>query len=640
MNEANNFPSNLKAYLEKRNISLIFFTQLVESWLIKPQENSFLFAMKNLEGEVIGWQERFYEPIIYQGKKLKSKTMKDCSVWYFYTDVDIKSPIIISEWEIDFLLMRWERNVIGIQWVSQLMPLIQQLFQKWVQEIYICIDNDPPWDSSISNLFSMDKSHLACICDSRRLFAWYKDVGEYVVTTEKIPTMEEIQKYGRNLADYKMSIDAFLHEWKGGGISLDHYELAKWIIAEHELATVKGNIFMYRQGIRKLIDRYVLEQIILKEIELYTKPYNRKIQSIDKNATYDFILSLWLDKNLEKQLMQPGDYNVPLKDGVYNPITKTLIPYRKDMYLFQKFDYEYKTLQAVATPTLFLTTLDSILVGYGEDVKLFLQEFIWSMFVSFTRGKALMLTGSWWNGKWVLADITSYIVGYERVLHVWLQEISSNPQMVYNLIDKYALIDTDMWQGHQLDNPLNKKLISAEPISWKQLYHNPITFKWKVKVWCNCNEMPYLKSIDDSIFRRRYILELKNKFIGKEDFLLVEKLKNEKEAIRKWAMDWLDRLIQRWHFLPPQEIRDQLDSFIHDNDTVAMFLDEGPIEEVENEQIYNKELYLSYRFFCNDGGYKTLSQKNFSKRLKNKGFQPFRDRNWRWFLWLKDDKPF
>ena len=152
--------------------------------------------------------------------------------------------------------------------------------------------------------------------------------------------------------------------------------------------------------------------------------------------------------------------------------------------------------------------------------------------------------------------------------------------------------------------------------------------------------MPYLKSIDNSVLRRWFILELKNIFIGKEDFLLVEKLNKEKIAIRRRWMKGLDRLIQRWYFLPAQEIKEQLDAFVHDNDTVALFLDEGPIEIVENAEIYNKDLYLAYKFFCMDGWYKALSQKKFSKRLKNKGFKPFRNRIGRWFIGLREDKPF
>jgi phage/plasmid-associated DNA primase len=45
------------------------------------------------------------------------------------------------------------------------------------------------------------------------------------------------------------------------------------------------------------------------------------------------------------------------------------------------------------------------------------------------------------------------------------------------------------------------------------------------------NELPYVKTIDDSIKRRFVFLQLKQSFKGKEDVTLIDKIITEKEAI-------------------------------------------------------------------------------------------------------------
>jgi putative DNA primase/helicase len=81
-----------------------------------------------------------------------------------------------------------------------------------------------------------------------------------------------------------------------------------------------------------------------------------------------------------------------------------------------------------------------------------------------------------------------------------------------------------------------KKIISGEPITAKILYKQPIEYVPFARLLIATNEQPYLKTIDDSIRRRFIYLHLKNSFLGKEDFDLLDKLSEEKELIFAWAI--------------------------------------------------------------------------------------------------------
>lgn len=54
-------------------------------------------AMKNLDGEIIGRQERFYDSILHQGRILKSKTVAGSTIGYLFTNIDLNKPIVITE---------------------------------------------------------------------------------------------------------------------------------------------------------------------------------------------------------------------------------------------------------------------------------------------------------------------------------------------------------------------------------------------------------------------------------------------------------------------------------------------------------------------------------------------------------------
>jgi putative DNA primase/helicase len=51
------------------------------------------------------------------------------------------------------------------------------------------------------------------------------------------------------------------------------------------------------------------------------------------------------------------------------------------------------------------------------------------------------------------------------------------------------------------------------------------------------NELPFLKSADQSIKRRFVFIHLKQSFLGKEDPTLKDKLKEEKNEIFVWAIE-------------------------------------------------------------------------------------------------------
>jgi len=194
-----------------------------------------------------------------------------------------------------------------------------------------------------------------------------------------------------------------------------------------------------------------------------------------------------------------------------------------------------------------------------------------------------------------------------------------------------ALIDADMQQWVQLDSWIIKKIISWENIKGRALYKDPITFSPYTKLLLATNDLPRLKSADQSIKRRFVFLHLKNSFIWREDYWLKDRLKKEKEEIFIRAIQWLKRLLARWHFQIPKELQDDLTSFIKENDSVEQFLESWSVVQWGELFISNKILYNSYSWFCKENWYKPLSLIKLWRRLVNKWYRKYTTWKDRWF---------
>lgn len=130
------------------------------------------FEMKNLyDNKPCGWQDRYINPAPWT---LKSRTRRWSKVGWFYTSYNLQEPIILCEWEKDWLTA-WQLwwNVIWMQWVNNLNKTVDILRNKWVKKIIILVDTDDAADQAIL------KVQNRIICYDGRYVLWnVKDVND------------------------------------------------------------------------------------------------------------------------------------------------------------------------------------------------------------------------------------------------------------------------------------------------------------------------------------------------------------------------------------------------------------------------------------------------------------------------------
>lgn len=128
--------------------------------------------MKNLVDDEFCWrQDRYLEPA---PGSLKSRTRKWSKVGWFYENLDITRPVIIVEWEKDWLT-GWQLwwNIVWMQWVGNLNKTVDLLTKKWFKTIILLVDNDDAATSSMKKI-----QNRIPVYDWRYALHWVKDTND------------------------------------------------------------------------------------------------------------------------------------------------------------------------------------------------------------------------------------------------------------------------------------------------------------------------------------------------------------------------------------------------------------------------------------------------------------------------------
>lgn len=122
----------------------------------------------------------------------------------------------------------------------------------------------------------------------------------------------------------------------------------------------------------------------------------------------------------------------------------------------------------------------------------------------------------------------------------------------------------------------------------------------------------------DGFYRRQLVLTTKEKPVNRvDDPDLAEKMKAETEGIFLWAFEGLQRLIhQKYKFTESSRIKSNRENVKRDNNNVLEFLEsEGYIRFQTEASASSKELYESYRLWCEENSMTALKNRSFSDAM-------------------------
>ena len=179
-----------------------------------------------------------------------------------------------------------------------------------------------------------------------------------------------------------------------------------------------------------------------------------------------------------------------------------------------------------------------------EDEQACLQEFFGMCFLDRTKisvEKFAILVGGGSNGKSVVSDVITSVIGEKRVSHFFPDQLMEDKKIV-DVVGKRLNLAYDLPKKSSFDSTL-KALSSGQAVAGWKIYSGTIEVKCPPLVFA-LNEMPVFRDVTSAFFRRVMLFSFDVTIPeDRQDRCLASKIiRNESGGVFLWMMEGLWRL--------------------------------------------------------------------------------------------------
>ena len=327
------------------------------------------------------------------------------------------------------------------------------------------------------------------------------------------------------------------------------------------------------------------------------------------------------DAHLPKPEPPPNKVLINLQNGTFEITANefSVRDFRQEDFLTYQLPFEFDENAICPKWQRFL---DEVLPDKSKQQVL--AEYLGYIFTSLKLEKTLLLYGTGANGKSVVFDVLTALLGAENIAHYSLASLKHDYQraMLSNKLLNYASeIST------RLESDVFKKLTSGEPVEARLPYGQPFIMRRYARLAFNCNELPRDVEHNEAFFRRFLIIlfDVTIEEKKRNPNLAREIIVDELSGVFNWLLRGLQRLLKQKDFSDCEAAQIAREAYRKESDSVAMFLEDENYKP-SNDFTPLRELYQSYKSYCLDNGYKPLGRNKFAKRLESNGIAR-QDRN-------------
>jgi len=334
-------------------------------------------------------------------------------------------------------------------------------------------------------------------------------------------------------------------------------------------------------------------------------------------------------KQLGMILLTPPDFQFNREPMILNFTNRTLDLnegsisgiHRRELFQNIQFPYDFNRDAHCPNWNLFLESLE-----FDSDTLKCLQEWAGYCLLPIVQGtlqKSLFFIGEGANGKSVFLETLAAVL--DNVSHLELSELFDRFKIA-ELEGKLANICTDVETSKVMDARF-KKIVAGEPQSAERKFKEPFEFEPFAKILFSANDFIPTKDRTHGFYRRFDILKFNRIFKTEEQKPeLLQELKDEVPGIFNWALEGLERLSQQKWIMTKSSYMDNChNEFRRATNPLQLFIEEECVVE-GNATVDSNELRSSYKHYCEDKGYKVLSDIKLGKELKRLGINKTRIR--------------
>jgi putative DNA primase/helicase len=395
-------------------------------------------------------------------------------------------------------------------------------------------------------------------------------------------------------------------EFEDGKVKYDHVGQAKEIIRELRIMHNKFGMWYYNKktGLWSKDTIPVAKNLIQQKLGKYfnSKRLNETIQVI--NSIYD-----------ENCGTIPFDQQInliPFRNGVYDLHTKNFRGYRHSDYLTTSLPHDYNS-EAIFEGSKTDRYLTKLL---GDKKQFFLEWIGYTFYRAYSFQFVLILKGNGHNGKSVLIEWYSQLIGGQNVSNVPLKELQENRFMKAVLYKKYANVFADIGDDYFRYAEMLKALTGNDTIDCDQKNQGELKFKNYAKLMFSANTLPSFRDKTEGLVRRFLILPMVTKMpVSKVDFMQVLLQPIEVQGVIYAALKAFEKVLDSREFSFTEDMHQSKADWLDNMDYVRSFV-EGECLVSQDKWIYTDNLFHAYKRYCDDSEVAPLGKKKFFEHLQ------------------------
>lgn len=384
-----------------------------------------------------------------------------------------------------------------------------------------------------------------------------------------------------------------------------HDAFANWMINQHHIKRINGQLHIYKDGIYRSGYRNI-EFLMLKAYPQMKDSQRKEV------LKYLEVMCPENEPTADATL-------IAFANGIYDMTTGSLEPFSPDMVITNQIPWNFNS---EAFSALADTTLDKLACN-DPEIRMLLEECIGYCF--FRRNEmsvSMFLTGEKANGKSTFLQMLQDVLGVQNTSALGLDELDERFSVV-TMFGKLANIGDDISDEflHGRSIAHFKKLVSGNMIKAENKGQDAFFYKPTVKLIFSANQIPRMKDRTGAVLRRMVIIPFNAKFSKEDpdyDPFIARKLKDQEvmEYLCRIGLEGLKRIIENHSFTKSAKVDAELAEYTEYNNPILLFLKEA--EETGEPPILNQETKLvhsAYEIFCSENGFQSMGLASFSKEI-------------------------
>lgn len=383
------------------------------------------------------------------------------------------------------------------------------------------------------------------------------------------------------------------------------YSLAKYLTHKYNIITIgekEREMFVYKNGCYRLAEN----EIIYPEVQRILG------EQTTKNAKTETLHKIADATSYPRDIFTSAPINlIPLKNGVYDTITKTLLSHNPEYRFRYQFPITYDPSATCPKTEAFMKQI------LTPDQMPVIEEWLGYYFYRlYSFKKALILAGEGNTGKTTLLETFIYLLGKENLSSISLNKMAGDKFAAAHLYGKHGNIVDELSAKDVSDTGSFKIATGGGSITGEYKFGNQFSFLNFSKLTFACNRIPDVSDSDDEAYFNRWMVLNFGNPIEKQipNFIATLTTDEERSGLFNLAMKGLERLLKSGGFSYIKSAHETKTEMMKSGSSIAKFVTEMAEQEIGYE-MSKATMYQAYADFCVSNNYAAEPIKTFGKKF-------------------------